>query len=264
MKQKLFILLLPFYFMAVSTSFAHGTGQVEKTSPWNSGWVYVFSSLIILAFLGYFYALYLNKQLKKQQPGKNQKEIRQLKQALDKKRGQVSKFSTGILVIGLVVSIIWVFGGSKQEGVDLLNSKISLDVETFPSEGTDHIDPSEPLLSYGTFPPTSGPHFPNWANYGYYEKKLPMALLVHNLEHGDIVIYYKPTLNKEVKQHLEYLSTFTKKGSGVVVVPNEEIEGEVVATAWTRRMVLTTFDEKKLGQFIYDFIYKGPEKLPPQ
>jgi hypothetical protein len=264
MKQKLFILLNLFYFIAASTTFAHGSGEVDNTSALNSVWVYVFSSFILLALLGYAYAFYLNKQLKKQHTEKNQKEIRQMKQALDKKRLQVSKVSTGILVVGFVVSIIWAFSGSKDEGIDLLNSKLSIDVETFASEGTDHINPSESLPLYETFPPTSGPHFPQWEKYGYYEKPLPLAVLIHNLEHGDIVIYYKPTLNEEAREHLKYLSQFTKKGSGVVVVPNDQIEGEAVATAWTRRMVLTTFDEKKLGQFIYDFIYEGPEKLPPQ
>lgn len=78
------------------------------------------------------------------------------------------------------------------------------------------------------------------------------------------MIYYQSALSAETKEHLEYLSTFKEKGSGVIVVPNDDIKGEVVATAWSKKMTLPVFDEEKLSQFIYEFIYEGPEKLPPR
>jgi hypothetical protein len=150
----------------------------------------------------------------------------------------------------------------EQGEIEKLKSNIDIDVQTFESEGRDHIDHNAPVPSYNTFPPTSGPHSPNTVKYGYYEEALPFQLLVHNLEHGDIVIYYQPSLPEETKGHLRYLSKFTEESSGVIVVPNEKIEGEVVATAWTKKMTMSHFNEEKLGKFIYEFIFEGPEKLP--
>jgi hypothetical protein len=81
--------------------------------------------------------------------------------------------------------------------------------------------------------------------------------VVHNLEHGDIVIYYKPSVSKEVKEHLKYLSQFTKEGSGVLAVPNKDIEHDIVVTAWTKKMTLSSFNKEKVGKFIYE----GPENF---
>ena len=43
---------------------------------------------------------------------------------------------------------------------------------------------------YNTIPPTSGRHWDAWSDCGFYNYPLPDELLVHNLEHGNIVISY--------------------------------------------------------------------------
>jgi hypothetical protein len=266
MKKKLLILTNLLYFFSAVPIFAHGEGEAEKTSSFLSlGVMYAFSSLFFMSLIGYVYAFYLKKRINQKLKEKTQKEIRQIKQELNKKRGQLLKFSSLLLAIGFLFSIVWIFSQSKNSDVAALQSNVNINVETFMSEGRDHINPNDPKPAYDkTLPPTSGPHDPQSADYGYYENLLPFELLVHNLEHGDIVIYYQPALSAETKEHLKYLSTFTEKGSGVIVVPNDDIKGEVVATAWTKKMTLPVFDEEKLSQFIYEFIYEGPEKLPPR
>jgi hypothetical protein len=264
MKYKIFMLTAMLYFFSTVSTSAHEIGAVENTNQSISIWVYAISTLFLIGLVGYAYALYLKKKLTKEGIANKQKEIRRIKQEIDKKRRQTLKISTAFIAIGLIASIIWAISQPEQGGIEILKSNVAIDVETFESEGRDHIRIGDATPSYETFPPTSGPHSPQWGEYGYYEKPLPFELLVHNLEHGDIVIYYQPTLDEETKEHLKNLSTFTKIGSGVIIVPNDEIQGEVVATAWTKRMVLSSFDEEKVGKFIYDYIYKGPEKLPPR
>jgi hypothetical protein len=264
MRLKSIILCNLLFFLVGSRVFAHGVEASEGTTQPVGVWMYVIASLFILAIIGYIYAFYLKNQLKNKHVDKTQKEIRSIKQDVDRKRKQVIKLSTGLVIIALVISVAWVFSQKENIGIEMLNKDVSIEVETFVSEGRDHINLGDPTPAYKTNPPTSGPHSPNTVDYGYYEKRLPFELLVHNIEHGDIVIYYHPELSDEVKGHLKYLSSFTKVGSGVVVLPNEQIEGGVVATAWTKKMHLSTFDEDKLSQFIHDFIYEGPEKLPPK
>jgi hypothetical protein len=265
MKKKLLILTNLLYFFSAVPTFAHGGGEAENTSSLQSIWVYTFSTLYFLSLIGYAYAFYLKKRGNQKFEEKTQKEIRKFKQELNKKRGQLIKISSLFLAISFLISVTWLFAQSNNKDVAALQSNVNINVETFTSEGGGHINPKDPAPAYDkTLPPTSGPHYPQSADYGYYEKHLPFELLVHNLEHGDIVIYYQPTLSAETKEHLKYLSTFTEKGSGVIVVPNDDIKGEVVATAWTKNMTLSVFDEERLGQFIYEFIYEGPEKLPPR
>jgi flagellar basal body-associated protein FliL len=264
MKKKLLIFTNLLYFFSTVPTFAHGVGEAEKTSSSLSIWVYAILTLFLLSLIGYAYAFYLKKRLNQKLKGQTQKEMREIKQGLNKKRGQLIKISSFILAIGFLTSIIWLFPHSNNRDISELQTNVNINVETFTSEGTGHINLNDPTPEYKTFPPTSGPHHPQSADYGYYEEPLPFELLVHNLEHGDIVIYYQPALSEETKEHLKYLSTFTEKGSGVIVVPNDDIEGEVVATAWTKKMMLPLFDEEKLGQFIYEFIYEGPEKLAPR
>jgi hypothetical protein len=264
MKQKVLSFTSLLYVFSSGRAFAHEIGEAEKTPESISLWIYVISALFLISLLGYGYTFYLNRRLNQDYRGKKQKKIRGIKQMLSKKRQQMFLTSTVILVISIVMAGIWAFIQPKQGGIDNLESNVHIDVETFKSEGRDHIEVGDPTPSYKTFPPTSGSHSTKIVDYGYYENPLPFELLVHNLEHGDIIIYYKPSVTNDTKEHLQYIGELTHKGSGVIVVPNEKIEGEVVATAWTKRMILSTFNEEKIGKFINEFIYDGPEKLAPK
>ncbi|MDC0706647.1 MULTISPECIES: DUF3105 domain-containing protein [Priestia] len=148
---------------------------------------------------------------------------------------------------------------AKLQNIEFLDQNTDIDVKTFPSEGRKH---TKEKVTYKTFPPTSGNHNPTPADYGFYKSPVPFENLVHSLEHGDIVIYYNASLLKknELKQ-LKELSEIIYKGSGIEVVPNSQIKEAVVLTAWTKMLNLQSFNEKKIKQFIYDYIYKGPEKI---
>ncbi len=53
---------------------------------------------------------------------------------------------------------------------------------------------------YNTIPPTSGRHWDAWSDCGFYNYPLPDELLVHNLEHGNIVISYNLADDVEVAE----------------------------------------------------------------
>ena len=53
---------------------------------------------------------------------------------------------------------------------------------------------------YNTIPPTSGRHWDAWSDCGFYNYPLPDELLVHNLEHGNIVISYNLADHVEVAE----------------------------------------------------------------
>lgn len=65
-------------------------------------------------------------------------------------------------------------------------------IEQFSSEGTGHIADGT-RQEYRTDPPTSGPHYSSPAPTGVHSDPAPRReQLVHNLEHGHVIIYVVP------------------------------------------------------------------------
>ena len=63
-----------------------------------------------------------------------------------------------------------------------------------PDEGAEHVPRDTIPADYGSNPPTSGIHTPEWASDGIYGPNDTPELgnLVHTLEHGRIDVQYKP------------------------------------------------------------------------
>ncbi|MNY39960.1 hypothetical protein D3C86_1746720 [compost metagenome] len=112
--------------------------------------------------------------------------------------------------------------------------------------------------------PTSGTHSPHDLKFGFYKENPGNEKLVHNLEHGDIIIHYHPDAPKELLDQLDYLTHFVSAGAGVLAVPDVNVpaDQEVVVTAWTKTMALAKYDEASVGTFIHEYINKGPEQIP--
>ena len=62
---------------------------------------------------------------------------------------------------------------------------------------SDHITEGS-RATYNSAPPTSGDHWHIPARRGFYEEILPDELVVHNIEHGNIVISYNLPLESDV------------------------------------------------------------------
>ncbi len=139
-----------------------------------------------------------------------------------------------------------------------------LPVEVYPSQGVTHVasldSPHEP---YNSEPPTSGPHVNQVARPGFHSTPVPPQILVHNLEHGNVVIYYRSDISEDVRSRLRAWGTrYQGPSRGVVVVPMER-DGphEVIFTAWTVLMRLERYDHAKAAAFIRRYLNKGPERL---
>jgi hypothetical protein len=144
-----------------------------------------------------------------------------------------------------------------------LNQKKMIEVVDVPDEGRGHVDTK---VDYMSDPPTSGKHSPHDLNFGFYDQTPPAENYVHNLEHGDIEIHYssKVKFSDEDMQTLRDLSVIGYKGSGVLVMPNDKIDTPIVVTAWSKELKLQAVDVKSIKQFMYYFIFEGPEKLYPR
>ncbi|MBI3953805.1 MAG: DUF3105 domain-containing protein [Chloroflexi bacterium] len=121
-----------------------------------------------------------------------------------------------------------------------------------------HLDEGARYTRYNSDPPTSGPHWPQPADWGAYERPLPPERLIHNLEHGGIVVYYScrdcPDLVVQLKDAL--------KGSRhSVLVPYYDMKHRIALTAWGYIDELDTFDRDRVLAFIRAYIDRGPERV---
>jgi hypothetical protein len=263
MTSILFLTLL--YTIMPSAAYAH----TEQTgvSVWQNGWFLAGTGVGGLAIIGWIAFFYWRKHENTSHEGLSRKEVRSFKQEANlKKRKALGLAITATLLSLVLFGVYSTLANPKMTWEDLRSGE-AIDVESFADQGRDHIQSvNQEHIAYNSSPPTSGPHFVQWAKYGFYEEPIAPEILVHNLEHGDIVIYYRQGLDEQAMGHLRALSQITKEGSGVLVVPFSDENGkdQAAATAWTKLMKLPQLDEAKLETFIHRFIYQGPEKLPPQ
>lgn len=177
-------------------------------------------------------------------------------------------------VAGGVVAAIVAQRGSEEKaattyGVAAADANCG-EVEEGDIQGADHIEVGAAHEPYSTNPPTSGPHY-NQAGIGpvqtgFYEDAAdaPPEGVIHNLEHGMIVIYYNPDAPAEVID--DVTNAVDDEIGATVATPWPDIEGDanVVYTAWglsqsceqVSRTVLNDFRKKYQG-------IAGPEKLTP-
>lgn len=135
-------------------------------------------------------------------------------------------------------------------------------------QGRNHIDIGASHPSYSSNPPTSGWHYANPAKKGVYKEKLADEQVVHNLEHGYIWISYRPETNPEIIKQLENFYGFGKK---IVVEPRKENDKLIAIAAWNwldkfdpvSSTSLSDTELKRIGDFIDEYINKGPEPNAP-
>ena len=126
-------------------------------------------------------------------------------------------------------------GGSvpEQKEFDLTKAAAAAGCElkdVKASGNFDHTtDPNE-RVKYKSNPPTSGRHFAVPADDGAYSTAPTDEQLVHNLEHGRVIIWFKPTLPKDTRADLKAL--FDEDTYQMVLVPRAKMPYEVAASAW--------------------------------
>ena len=121
---------------------------------------------------------------------------------------------------------------------------------------------------YNTNPPTSGRHFPNWAQDGVYPtgSTPPLGELVHTLEHGRIDVQYKPGTPEGTVDQLNSLLAEMNDGYHLLLFENQtEMEAQVAATGWGRSLTCPEMNDQvfdAIRTFRNEYIDKGPEQVP--
>lgn len=134
-------------------------------------------------------------------------------------------------------------------------------IETFKKQPARHIPIGHTYRHYDSSPPTSGPHWPISADPGFHTVELPPEELVHNLEHGQIVVWYDPDITSETQSALERL--VARNPGAIVAAPSETIRPpyEFVLTAWGASQSCERASTAVIDHFRHRFQGRGPEDV---
>ena len=129
-----------------------------------------------------------------------------------------------------------------------------------PDLGQKHVAVGTPL-TYNSNPPTSGPHYPYPAGWGIYRNPPANEFLVHNLEHGGVIISYDPDVIKgqeleRLRAQARSLSTFNPR---IIVVPWQNLDTAIGLTAWAYLQKLDRYEPTAVKTFYDTHIARGPE-----
>lgn len=119
------------------------------------------------------------------------------------------------------------FGGDEG-GSAAINSRFCKE-ESFPGLEPKHLASPDANVTYNSFPPSSGPHYQQPAPWGIYEDPVKQTILVHNLEHGGIVVQYGDVGEDTVKKIQAF---YQDDPDGLVVAPYPKLGKKIALTAW--------------------------------
>jgi hypothetical protein len=222
-------------------------------------------------------------------------------------------FAVGVAAVVIIAAAVGLSGGSKSSSqpstatvrTTMLAAGCTYqDVKPFPPRDKVNFHADVPTLTtpmtglWSTFPPAAGGHYAQWAVWGFYTTPVNPRQVVHNEEHGAVVIWWGPQVSaKTVNQlHSFYLEKVPGgPGDGMFGTPLTSIAGKslgnkVALTAWTGdpanyyRITKVTlpdgttknvgdygighvaicpgFDQKAFTAFRDAFRGKGPEGIP--
>jgi uncharacterized protein DUF3105 len=163
-------------------------------------------------------------------------------------------------VVGvLILALLGACGSDapdKDEAAKLTSGGCRYDTKSDP--GSDHVADPPP---YKVNPPSGGNHTAQVASEGVYREGQvpPDGPIVHAMEHGYVVLWYRPG-DQQLMSDAEDLGD--RYSDVTLVIPRPSMDVPAAATAWHRRLLCPSFDEKALEEFIKAYEGKGPEKIP--
>lgn len=132
----------------------------------------------------------------------------------------------------------------------------------------DHVDlnadPLDDIVAYDSFPPTSGDHWSTPVRCGFYIQPVPDELVVHNMEHSNIVVSYNLTSQDDIDALADVYQDLPElwREHFTVVRPYGKIgDGEVALSTWGVLDKITDgVDRERILRFFEHYVGRlGPE-----
>jgi hypothetical protein len=171
-----------------------------------------------------------------------------------------------VLAVGLVLAaqLLGVFRAGPPP-VNLNDPKYGVDQvigTKYPDEGNSHLQAGQ-RANYKQNPPTSGDHWPQPqapTPWGIKDVQLPNEVVVHNLEHGGVVIFYKGLTAEETDKVKDVVRLLTANGfKKIVLEPYADMsDARIALSAWDWGLKLPSYDDVQIVKFVKSH-YDGPD-----
>ena len=105
------------------------------------------------------------------------------------------------------------------------------ELKSFKATSREHTEDLAEQIPYASEPPTSGKHYVQPAEDGAYDQSPDAKELVHTMEHGRVIVWFKRNLPEGQRADLKAL--FDEDTYQMVITPDPtEMTYQVAATAW--------------------------------
>jgi hypothetical protein len=146
----------------------------------------------------------------------------------------------GAVVVVAVVVAVAAFGGGSKGGsssthVSQLMASAGCTFKTVnayvPAGQGTHVNSLTAKLPWNTDPPSNGQHYPQWAVWGFYTTPINPRQVVHNEEHGGVILWWG---SKVPQSTVAQLHTFyDQQPDGSFGTPYPKLGSKIAITAWT-------------------------------
>ena len=164
----------------------------------------------------------------------------------------------GVVALAIISFIIWQgVRPATGEPVQVMVSDPHIPVDSDPGQ-------------YNSDPPTSGPHYAEEAQAGFFDNnnyQFPAGYLVHNLEHGYVIFWYNcdlldesgcTNLKEQIKTTMDDLG-----GTKLIAYPWPSLDVPLVMTSWGRLQRFETIDSEPAKAFYRANLNRAPEPDAP-
>jgi len=130
-------------------------------------------------------------------------------------------------------------------------------------------------VTWATDPPSAGAHYGVWAVWKFYDRAANPRQVVHNEEHGGVIIWWGPKVPAATVARMR--AFYAESPYGMLGTPYAKLGAKIALTAWTgnpqtyyrnghygvgRIALCSRFDRTAFRAFRKAYRGKGPEGIP--
>jgi hypothetical protein len=196
----------------------------------------------------------------------SKKSAHEARRERQRKKARKNQLIWGGIIVGVLLAIGYLgwtaFRPAAGEAVPIM------------ANAGDHVPEGSDPGPFNSDPPTSGQHYGQELDAGFYEEsdpavqnEYPEGYLIHNLEHGYTIFWYNcdlldeagcSKLKSEIKNVMNDVNNFK-----VIGFPRSSISSPLVLTSWGRMLAMETVDSNRARDFINRNRNRAPEPNAP-
>jgi hypothetical protein len=189
-------------------------------------------------------------------------------------------------VAAIVAAVLAMSGGSKNSTASVKAAMVASgctyrEVKPYPPKNKTNYHADVPKLTtstkglWATYPPSGGGHYGLWAVWGFYTDPVNPRQVVHNEEHGAVVLWWGPKVPASTVNELE--AFYNEQPVGMFGTPIAGLGSKIALTSWTgdtaryyrkgyygigHIAICPRFDEHAFKVFRDAYRGQGPEGIP--